>query len=138
MSHLSVIRTELRNLTSVQASLKRLGYQFSMGGKVKDYFGVEQEVDLKIDIPGQQAVGLRRDPETGIITLIGDWWQGKVTEQEFMDSIRSGYAREQVLESLEQQGLDLSKVREVEEPDGTVVFEVELDDQDMAALAAGA
>lgn len=137
MSHITVIKTELKNLDMVQVALRRLGYQFELGGVVQDYYGNVWQVDLVVHIPGQRAVGFSRDPHTGVINLVGDWWGGPVKEQEFLESLKGNYAREQVLESLERQGIDLSKVREIEEPDGTVVYELPLEQEELEALVAG-
>lgn len=136
MSHFTSIKTELRNLNVVQAALRRLGYQFEIGGTVPDYFKRAREVDLVVHIPGQRPVGFRRNPATGIIELVGDWYGSAMKEQEFLDALKSNYAREQVLESLGHQGVDLSKVKETEAPDGSVVFELPLEDEEMEALAA--
>jgi hypothetical protein len=122
----------------VKTALRKLGYEFELGGTVKDYYGVSHVVDLVAHVPGQRAVGFIQDQRTGVIQLAGDWWGSKIREQEFLDSLKCNYAREQVLETLEQQGIDLSKLREIEEPDGTVIFELPLDDAEMEALVIGA
>jgi len=137
MSHLTTVKTELRNLNMVQAALRRLQIPFELGGQVNDMANQTQAVDIVVHIRGQRAVGFSRDSSTGIIHLCGDWWGSAMKEQEFLDKLKCNYAREQVLESLEQQGVDLSKVKEIEEPDGSVVFELALDEQEMEALATG-
>lgn len=135
MSHLTVVKVEIRSLVSLKAALKRLGYKFEVQGSVEDYYSNRQEVDLVVAIPGQRSVGFVQDQDSGVIRLVGDWWGAQLKEKEFLDLLRSSYAREQVLESLEQQGIDLSQVREIEEPDGTVAFEVTLQDDEMEKLA---
>jgi hypothetical protein len=134
MSHFATIRTELRNLDTVKAALRRLGLAFREGGAVEDYYHNTRRVDLVVEIPGQRPVGFARDASTGAIALVGDWWGGKLREAEFLASLKGSYAREQVLVSLERQGVDLSKVKEVEEPDGSVVFTVPLDDEELQLL----
>ncbi len=136
MSHVTRIKTQLKNLNAVQAALKRLGYQSQVDGTIQDYYGKQQKVDLAVEIPGQRGVGFNRK-KSGEIELVGDWYGGRVGRQEFLDSLKCNYAREQVLQSLERQGIDLSKLKETEEPDGTVVFELPLDTQEMEMLAAG-
>lgn len=137
MSHFSTIKTELRNLNMVQAALRRLEYEYELGGTVRDYYGQTRSVDLVAHIPGQRPVGFLRDEGTGVIDLVGDWYGGSLKEQEFLDSLKGNYAREQVLETLEQQGVDLSKVKEVEEADGSVTFTVPLEEEEMESMILG-
>jgi hypothetical protein len=94
-------------------------------------------VDLVVEIPGQRNVGFRRDPTKGSIELVGDWWGGKIRQDEFLANLKGSYAREQVVDSLERQGVDISKVKEIEEPDGSVVFVVPLEEEELQALSAG-
>ena len=115
MSHLTVLKTELRNLNALTAALTRLGYSWKLGGTVKDFFGKTAAVDLVVEIPGQRAVGFARNPQSVLLELVGDWYQSRITQQQFLDSLTCNYAREQVLASLQEQGIDLSEVREVEE-----------------------
>jgi len=136
MSHFTSIKTELRNLNMIQAALRRLGYDFEVGGSIKNYFRRAREVDLVVHIPGQRPVGFCRNPTTGIIELVGDWYGSSMKEEEFISAVKSKYAREQVLESLAHQGVDLSKVKETETPDGSVVFELPLENEEMEALLA--
>jgi hypothetical protein len=137
MSHMTSIRVELKNLEMVKAALKRQGLSFQVGGVVEDYFHNKQAVDLVVEVPGQRPVGFRRDPATGSIDLVGDWWGARTSREEFLANLKAGYAREQVMESLELQGVDISKVKEVEEPDGSVVFVVPLDEEELRTLDAG-
>lgn len=137
MSHMTLVKTQLRNLTLVKKALRRLGYEFESGGVVRDFYGSQRKVDLVVNIPGQRAVGFIQDPKSGAIELVGDWYGSDIGEREFLDSLKCDYAREQVLQSLEDQGIDLSMVKETEEPDGSVVFELPLGTQDMERLAAG-
>lgn len=137
MSHFSTIKTELRNLIAVKAALRRLGVSFEEGGKIEDYYHAIQRVDLIAHIPGQRPVGFMKDVGTGVINLIGDWYGGGVSRDDFLSKLKCNYAREQVLASLEQQGVDVSRIKEREEPDGSVVFELPLDDGQMEALVGG-
>lgn len=136
MSHFASIKTELRNLAMVQAALRRQGISFQIGGTVEDYFHNRQAVDIVAEIPGQRPVGFVRNPETGVVELVGDWYGGKTSQEEFMAGLKGNYAREQVMESLERQGVDISKVKEIEEPDGSVVFVVRLEEEEMQSLNA--
>jgi hypothetical protein len=138
MSHFSTIKTELRNLNTVKAALRRLNLAFEEGGTVEDYYHATHKVDLRVAIPGQRAVGFVSNPRTGLVDLVGDWFGGATSQQSFLDSLKGNYAREQVLESLERQGVDLSKLKETEEPDGTVIFELPLEQEEMGALTENA
>lgn len=134
MSHFTTIKTELRNLAAVEAGLRRLGIECQRGGTIEDYFKNSRKVDLIASLPGQRAVGFARNESSGVIELVGDWYGGTTSQEEFMTSLTHHYAREQVLESLEQQGVDLSRVKEREEPDGSVVFELPLDEDQLTAM----
>jgi hypothetical protein len=137
MSHFTTIKTELRNLAAVEAALRRLGVEYERGGAIEDYYKSSLPVDLTVRLPGQRAVGFARNTASGVIELVGDWYGGSTSQEEFVTSLTHHYAREQVLESLEQQGVDLSRVKEREEPDGSVVFELPLEDDQMEAMIGG-
>ena len=137
MSHFTTIKTELRNLEAVEAALRRLDVEYERGGAIEDYFHNALKVDLVAHLPGQRAVGFARNATSGVIELVGDWYGGTTSRKEFIASLTHHYAREQVLQSLEQQGVDLSRVKEREEPDGSVVFELPLDEDQMAAMIGG-
>lgn len=137
MSHLTTLRTAVRNVEALREALTRLGYRCTAGGAVADYYGHTRQVELAVELPGQRqkAVGFVRNGQTGLLDLVGDWWGSQVDRQQFLNNIKSAYAREQVMESLAAQGIDPSDVREVEEADGTIVFEVPLDDSQLLAMA---
>ena len=137
MSHFTTIKTKLMNLAAVEAGLRRLGIEYERAGTIEDYYKNTLPVDLIVRLPGQRAVGFARNATSGVIELVGDWYGGTASQEEFMTSLTHHYAREQVLQSLEQQGVDLSRVKEREEPDGSVVFELPLDDDQIAAMIGG-
>jgi hypothetical protein len=136
VSHFTQIKTELRNLNMVRAALRRQGIEFEIGGTVEDYFHNVQRVDIVAHIAGQRPVGFVQNNDTGLVELVGDWWGAEITQEEFLSGLKGSYAREQVMESLEKQGVDLSKVKELEEPDGSVVFIVPLDEEELQSLTA--
>ena len=137
MSHFSTIKTELRNLNAIAAALRRLGIDFELGGEIEDYYHAKQSVDIVAHLPGQRPVGFVRDPTTGIVNLVGDWWGGRVGREAFLSQLKSNYAREQVLASLEQQGVSMEDIVEREEPDGSYTFEVPLDEDQMETMIGG-
>lgn len=137
MSHISVVKTELRNLKAVASALRRLGIRCERGGEIEDYYHAKQTVDIIAYLPGQRPVGFVRNTATGIVSLVGDWWGGTMSQERFLEQLKSNYAREQVLESLERQGINMADVIEREEPDGSYTFEVPLDDEQMNTLIAG-
>ncbi len=137
MSHFSTIKTELRNLNAVESALRRMGIQCEKNGEIEDYYHAKQAVDIVAHLPGQRPVGFVRDAATGIVNLVGDWWGGTMSREEFLAQLKSNYAREQVLESLEKQGVNMADVIEREEPDGSYIFEVPLDDEQMNTMIGG-
>ena len=137
MSHITLIKTELRNINTVEAALRRLGIQYELGGQITDYYHAKQTVDVVVNLPGQRPVGFVRDASSGQINLVGDWWGGAMTREEFMANLTSNYAREQVLESLVNQGVNMADVVEREEADGSYVFEVPLEEEQMDAMIGG-
>jgi hypothetical protein len=57
--------------------------------------------------------------------------------EEFLSQLKSNYAREQVLASLERQGVRMEDIVEREEPDGSYTFEVPLDEGQMESMIGG-
>lgn len=137
MSHFTTVKTKLRNIDALAAALKRMGYQCQRNDSIVDYAGNKQHVDLSVVIPGQRSVGFVRSSGSDELELVGDWWRSTVTKEEFLGKIKFVYARHQVIESLQNQGIDVATVREIEQPDGSVVFEVPVESQQIQALTAG-
>lgn len=137
MSHFSIIKTELKNLMSVEAALRRMEIKYDRNGTITDYYGNIRNVDIVAHLPGQRPVGFLHNEASGVVELVGDWYGKTMNKKEFLANLKNNYAREQVLDSLEQQGIDLSRVKEREEPDGSVVFELPLENDDMEALITG-
>jgi hypothetical protein len=115
MSHFSRVRTQLRNLNTVQQALEALGYSVK-SGRVRGYRGQEADADLVIDVGGSYDIGFRREGEN--VVMVGDFWGLKVDRTTFLNQVSQKYAYLTVLEQTQADGW--SKVIEEVREDGSI------------------
>lgn len=60
MSHLTVLKTEFRNLDALKAAAIALGHPLLEGGEARYYMGTSGPVDWTMKLPGRYDVGFKR------------------------------------------------------------------------------
>ncbi len=78
MSHITVVKTQIRDIEALRTALERLGCTLEGPGSVHGYYGSMGQADFIIRVPGTRyTVGLVRQPD-GTYALHADLWGGHV------------------------------------------------------------
>lgn len=109
MSHFTKVETKIKNLVSLKAALKDLGYEFTeaeQGVEVRGYLGTKTKADLCIRASKTYDVGVVAT-ETGY-QFVSDWWGVETTlgktQEEFVKQVTQRYAYHQVLSEVAKMG----------------------------------
>lgn len=91
MSHVSTVKTSIKDLAILKQALKELGLGYYEGQKITgQYLGSGQKVDLAIDNHGDRNVGMTKDKE-GNFSFVGDFYQVKGGKKNFTEDIIQKY-----------------------------------------------
>jgi hypothetical protein len=78
MSHITAVKTQIKDLDALRAAVERLGCTLTEGGEIIGYFRNMGKADYLIRIPGTRYnVGVVRQPD-GTYALHADFWDGSV------------------------------------------------------------
>ncbi|MBU0552277.1 DUF1257 domain-containing protein [Myxococcota bacterium] len=119
MSHFTKVETKIKNLVSLKAALKDLGYEFTeaeQGVEVRGYLGAKTKADLCIRASKTYDVGVVATA-TGY-EFVADWWGVEttrgVTQEEFVKQVTQRYAYHQVLSEVAKMGytIETDEVKE--------------------------
>lgn len=109
MSHFTTVETKIKNLVSLKAALKDLGYTFTegeQGVEVRGYLGQKDLAELSIHASKTYDVGVKKTT-TGY-EFVADWWGVEttrgVTQEEFVKTVTQRYAYHEVLSEVARQG----------------------------------
>ena len=91
MSHVSTVKTAIKDLGILKQALKDLGLGFYEGQKITgQYLGSGQKVDLVIDNKGDRNVGMTKDSD-GNFSFVGDFYAVKSGKKNFTENIIQKY-----------------------------------------------
>jgi hypothetical protein len=117
MSHISRIRTQMKEKEYLLKAIQDLGYTYEEGNLTLTGFGNLEHVDIKIPLRMSFDIGFRMT--TNGYEIIADWWGvRKVNQKEFTAALYQRYAYHAARASLEQQGF--SMVSEENQADGQI------------------
>jgi hypothetical protein len=109
MSHFTKVETKIKNLVSLKAALKDLGYAFSeaeQGVEVRGYLGQKELAELSIHTSKTYDVGVKATANG--YEFVADWWGVEttrgVTQEAFVRQVTQRYAYHQVLSEVAKQG----------------------------------
>jgi hypothetical protein len=118
MSHVSTVKTSIKDLNILKDALKTLGLGFYEGQSIKgQYLGAGQKVDLVIDNKGDRNVGMTKDKD-GNFSFVGDFYQVKGGKKNFTEDIIQKYTVLQLRMELRKFGA--ASVSEIAQEDGSV------------------
>jgi hypothetical protein len=115
MSHFTRIRTQLRNIKTVQQALEDLGYTVE-DGDVRGYADQHTDADLVVRTDSGYDIGFRK--ERGVVVMVGDFWGLRLDRQAFLNQVSQRYAYLTVRDQAEAQGWQM--VTEEAQPDGSI------------------
>lgn len=117
MSHLTVIKTQFKDLSCLKNALIEMGYSdLKEQASVKDYYGNTTTAELVVYTSSGFNFGFRRNKEE--YELIADFYEFEEDEHKFVNRIKQKYAYQVVKSESEQQGFTVAD--EEVQPDGTV------------------
>jgi hypothetical protein len=119
MSHFSVIKTKIRNLPALKASLLDLGYQVLEGIRpVKGYQGQTRNAQIVLEQNNNYDIGFSWNGQE--YELVADlmYWDQPLSVEGFLRKVTQGYAYHTVLSETTKSGFELSQQQRNE--DGSI------------------
>ncbi|HIK18946.1 MAG TPA: DUF1257 domain-containing protein [Leptolyngbyaceae cyanobacterium M33_DOE_097] len=110
MSHFSQIKTQIRNLTSLQAALTDLGVDWKSGPReVRGYQGLTQTADVAIEQDNGYDIGFRWNGTEYELVADLQYWKQTWNVDRFLSKVTQRYAYHTVLTETTQQGFQVSE-----------------------------
>jgi hypothetical protein len=119
MSHFSQIKTQIRNLSSLQSALTDLGIDWKSGPQeVKGYRGQTQTAELAIEQDNGYDIGFRWNGTEYELVADLQFWRQNWTVDRFLSHVTQRYAYHTVLSETSQKGFQVSE--EQKNSDGSI------------------
>lgn len=119
MSHFSHIKTQIRNLVSLQSALNDLGIDWKSGPKsIRGYQGQTRTAEIAIEQSNGYDIGFSWNCQE--YELVGDlqFWQQASSVDRFLSKVTQRYAYHTVLQETSQQGFQIAEQKQNE--DGSI------------------
>ncbi|HEY9616909.1 MAG TPA: DUF1257 domain-containing protein [Microcoleaceae cyanobacterium] len=119
MSHFSQIKTQIRNLTSLQAALTDLGIDWKSGPQeVRGYQGQTHTADLAIEQENGYDIGFRWNGTEYELVSDLQFWNQPTPVERFLSKVTQRYAYHTVLNETTQKGFQMTEQQQ--NPDGSI------------------
>lgn len=110
MSHFSQIKTQIRNLTSLQTALSDLGIDWKAGPKeVRGYQGQTRPAQVVIEQDNGYDLGFTWNGQEYEFVADLQFWQQAVPVENFLSKITQRYAYQTVVNETAKQGFQVSE-----------------------------
>ncbi|WP_330202664.1 DUF1257 domain-containing protein [Cyanobacterium sp. Dongsha4] len=110
MSHFSSIKTQIRNLESLQASLNNLGIEWKNGPfSVRGYQGQTTQAQIVIEQENNYDIGFAWNGQEYELVADLQYWQQPWTVDGFLQRVTQGYALQTVLQESSKQGFSVTE-----------------------------
>ncbi len=110
MSHFSQIKTQIRNLTSLQTALSDLGIDWKAGPKeVRGYQGQTRPAQVVIEQDNGYDLGFTWNGKEYEFVADLQFWQQAVPVENFLSKITQRYAYQTVVNETAKQGFQVSE-----------------------------
>jgi len=80
MSHFTTIKTQIKDITALQAAVQELGLTLLPQAEARGYATQKLKADYVIRLHGPYDIALQHQPD-GAYGLTTDWWQGHVARE---------------------------------------------------------
>lgn len=117
MSHFTRIRTQLRNIATVQRALEDMGYNVEEKQTVRGYRGSQINADLVVRMDGGFDIGFTQQAEDEV-AMVADFWGLKLDKETFLKQLTQRYAYHTVMEQAQAEGFQV--VTEENQQDGSI------------------
>lgn len=119
MSHFSQIKTQLRNLASLETALTDLGIDWKSGPcPVRGYRGQSINAEIAIEQENGYDIGFRWNGNEYELVADLQYWQQPITVERFLNKITQRYAFQTVLNETAKQGFQVAEQQKNE--DGSI------------------
>ncbi len=110
MSHFSQIKTQIRNLSSLQSALTDLGIEWKPGPQqVRGYQGLTHQADLAISQDNGYDIGFRWNGSEYELVADLQYWKQEWNVDRFLSKVTQRYAYHTVLNESSSQGFQLAE-----------------------------
>ena len=119
MSHFSQIKTQIRNLNSLQAALTDLGIDWKSGSKtVRGYRGQTRNAEITIEQENGYDVGFSWNGKEYELVADLQYWQQSWSVEGFLRQVTQRYAYHTVVNETARQGFHIAEQKQNE--DGSI------------------
>ena len=119
MSHFSQIKTQIRNLNSLQAALTDLGIDWKSGSKtVRGYRGQTRKAEITIEQDNGYDVGFSWNGKEYELVADMQYWQQSWSVEGFLRRVTQRYAYHTVVNETARQGFHIAEQKQNE--DGSI------------------
>ncbi len=119
MSHFSQIKTQIRNLGSLEAALNDLGISYETGNAVvQGYQGQTQEAQVAIAQENGYDIGFRWNGTEYELVADLQYWQQPLTVDGFLRQVTQRYAYHTVVTETTKQGFQVAEQQK--QADGSI------------------
>ena len=110
MSHFSTIKTQIRDLGSLQSALSALGMDWKSGPHpVRGYQGQTQEAQVVIEQDNGYDIGFAWNGQEYELVADLQYWKQPLTVNRFLSKVTQRYAVSTVLKETAQQGFQVAE-----------------------------
>ena len=121
MSHISKIKTQLKEADSLIKALDNLGYNINQEEKfVKGYRGKFTAVDISMNLPGDTKVGFKWNNNSNAYELVTDLdlWKFELPVERFISKVTQMYAYQTIISKTQEDGYQI--VEQKNKNDGSI------------------
>jgi hypothetical protein len=119
MSHFSQIKTQIRNLTSLQSALTDLGIDWKSGPRdVRGYRGQTTQAEVAIEQDNGYDIGFQWNGQEYELVADLQYWQQNLTVNGFLNQVTQRYAYHTVMNETAKQGFQVSETEK--QADGSI------------------
>lgn len=119
MSHFSQIKTQIRNLTSLQAALTDLGIDWKPGSRaVRGYRGQTRNAEITIEQDNGYDLGFSWNGQEYEMVADLQYWQQPLSVEGFLRQVTQRYAYHTVINETARQGFQVTEQQQNE--DGSI------------------
>ena len=113
MSHFSQIKTQIRNLNSLQAALTDLGIDWKSGSKtVRGYRGQTRNAEITIEQENGYDVGFSWNGKEYELVADLEYWQQPWSVEGFLSKVTQRYAYHTVVNETARQGFHIAEQKQ--------------------------
>ncbi|MCT7963717.1 DUF1257 domain-containing protein [Laspinema sp. D1] len=124
MSHFSQIKTQIRNLTSLQSALTELGIDWKSGPtEVRGYKGLTHDAEVAIAQENGYDIGFAWNGEEYSLVADLQYWQQPWTVNRFLNEVTQRYAFHTVVNETAKQGFQIAEQQKNEDGSIRVVLQ---------------